>query len=142
MMPIMNANNISGKKKPPSIWVSAFLPCAVGEPSGRITALRTSDSGEWCCIRCGGEQTRVLDQPIYWWDWALARNGIYFVSYSKKAFPNATLEFFEFATHRIIPISTLDKPSQGLALSPDGRSILYARNEFSQSNIMLVKNFR
>ena len=49
-----------------------------------------------------------------WWDWALARNGIYFISYSKKTPPNATLEFFEFATHRIIPISTLDKRVQGI----------------------------
>jgi Tol biopolymer transport system component/DNA-binding winged helix-turn-helix (wHTH) protein len=98
--------------------------------------------GIWKMPLSGGAETRVLDQPKFWFDWALARNGIYFISYSKKAFPNATLEFFEFATHRIIPISTLDKPWQGLALSPDGRSILYARNEFSQSNIMLVKNFR
>jgi len=90
----------------------------------------------------GGEETLVLDQPDTWWDWALARNGIYFISYSKKAPFTATLEFYEFAAHRIIPISTLDKVSQGLAVSPDGRSILYARVESSESNIMLVKNFR
>jgi len=36
----------------------------------------------------------------------------------------------------------MDKPpSVGLAVAPDGRSILYVQNEFSESNIMLVKNF-
>jgi len=97
--------------------------------------------GIWKMPLSGGEETLVLDQPGTWWDWALARNGIYFISYSKKAPFTATLEFYEFATHRIIHISTLDKASQGLAVSPDGRSILYARVESSESNIMLVKNF-
>jgi Tol biopolymer transport system component/DNA-binding winged helix-turn-helix (wHTH) protein len=97
--------------------------------------------GIWKMPLSGGEETLVLDQPGTWWDWALARNGIYFISYRKKAPFTATLEFYEFATRRIIPISTLDKASQGLAVSPDGRSILYARVESSESNIMLVKNF-
>jgi hypothetical protein len=86
----------------------------------------------------GGQETRVLDQPDAWWDWGLARNGIYFIELQR----DATLEFFEFATHRIIPISTLDKPLEGLAVSPDGRTVLYSRIESFESNIVLVKNFR
>jgi Tol biopolymer transport system component/DNA-binding winged helix-turn-helix (wHTH) protein len=97
--------------------------------------------GIWKMPLSGGEETRVLDQPDSWFDWALAGNGIYFISYSKKASFTAILEFYEFATHSIIPISTLDKPSQGLAVSPGGKSIVYARVESSESNIMLVKNF-
>ena len=57
--------------------------------------------------------------------------------------PHATVQFFEFATHKIIPIWTLENPDgPGFAVSADGRSILYVQNEFTQSNIMLVKNFR
>ena|SRR5438128_1494856 len=56
---------------------------------------------------------------------------------------NATVKFFDFATGKKTSISTLDKPpSMGLALSPDGRSILYVQNELAESSIMLVKNFR
>ncbi len=98
--------------------------------------------GIWKMPLSGGEETRVLDQPGAWWDWVLTRNGIYFIRYSSTPPYSATLEFFEFATHKIVRISTLDKPDQGLAMSSDGRSILYVRNELSESNIMLVKNFR
>ena len=99
--------------------------------------------GVWKMPLHGGEETRVLDQGggFGWSNWALSWNGIYFLNF--KTQPNATVEFFEFATHTIIPIWTLEKPAgMGLALSADGRSILYVQNEFTQSNIMLVKNLR
>jgi Tol biopolymer transport system component/DNA-binding winged helix-turn-helix (wHTH) protein len=97
--------------------------------------------GLWKMPLSGGQETRVLDEPDFWWDWGLVRNGIYFIRHEELQ-REATLEFFEFATHKTIPISTLDKPSEGLAVSPDGRTVLYSRVESFQSNIMLVKNFR
>jgi hypothetical protein len=43
----------------------------------------------------------------------------------------------------VTPIWTFDKePGWGLAVSPDEKSIVYVQNEFAESNIMLVKNFR
>jgi Tol biopolymer transport system component/DNA-binding winged helix-turn-helix (wHTH) protein len=109
--------------------------------------------GIWKMPLPGGEETRVLDQPTWEFtlasggasiasvDWALGRNGIYFLDF--ECCSNATIEFFEFATHKITPIWTLTKsPGFGLSMSADGRSILYVQNEFQQSNIMLVKNFR
>jgi Tol biopolymer transport system component/DNA-binding winged helix-turn-helix (wHTH) protein len=98
--------------------------------------------GIWKMSLSGGEETRVLDQPEYWPDWVLTRNGIYFIRHDLTLF-TSTLEFFEFATHKIVPISILGKWDLELAVSPDGRSILYVQNEFSESesNIMLVKNF-
>jgi len=109
--------------------------------------------GIWKMPLQGGEETRILDQPyreftivsggafIAWWDWALARNGIYFLDF--ESYYNATVEFFDFSTHKITPIWTLTKPPGfGLSMSADGRSILYVQNEIQQSNIMLVKNFR
>ncbi len=99
--------------------------------------------GIWKMPLQGGEEIRVLDQSggEGWWSWALTQNGIYFINFDTE--PHATLAYFEFATHRIVRISAMDKaPSVGLAVAPDGRSILYVQNEFSESNIMLVKNFR
>jgi Tol biopolymer transport system component/DNA-binding winged helix-turn-helix (wHTH) protein len=109
--------------------------------------------GIWKMPLPGGEESRVLDQPfreftmlsggafIAWWDWALGRNGIYFLNIN--SYYQATIEFFDFATHKIIPIWTLTKPPGfGLSISADGRSILYVQNEVQQSSIMLVKNFR
>ena len=79
--------------------------------------------------------------PFAWWDWALGRNGIYFINFETK--PHPTIGFFEFATHKIIPIWTLtESPFVGLSISADGSSILYAQNDSLRSDIVLVKNFR
>ena len=91
----------------------------------------------------GGKETRVLNQSggEGWSSWALTPNGIYFINADTE--PHATIAYFEFATQRIVPISVMSKPpSVGLALAPDGRSIVYVQNEFSESNIMLVQNLR
>jgi Tol biopolymer transport system component/DNA-binding winged helix-turn-helix (wHTH) protein len=110
-------------------------------------------AGIWKMPLQGGEETRVLDQPyrdfmitsggarICWWDWALVQNGIYFLNFETK--PWASIEFFEFSTHKIIPIWTLTKPAGfGLSISADGRSLLYSQQELGRSSIMLIKNFR
>jgi len=112
-----------------------------------------SAPGIWKMPLEGGEESRVLDQPyreptipsgagwLAWWDWAVARDGIYFLNFATK--PYATLEFFEFATQKTFPIWTLPKPPGfGLSISADEKSILYVQNEIGISNIMLVKNFR
>lgn len=99
--------------------------------------------GIWKMPLDGGEETRVLDQPGDWdnYSWALVRNGIYFLN--QTAATKRNIEFFEFATGKRILISSLDKPAAfGLAVSPDGRSIVFNQGEFFESTIMLVKNFR
>jgi len=108
-------------------------------------------------LRGSGDGTRILDQPSDGFDWVMIRNGIYFLymaSAVAKVDPTdptittpptgkSTIGFFEFATGKTILISSLDKPTMGtgLAVSPDGRSILFVQNEFADSSIMLVKNF-
>jgi Tol biopolymer transport system component/DNA-binding winged helix-turn-helix (wHTH) protein len=101
--------------------------------------------GIWKMPLNGGEETRVLDQPAgeAWFDWALATTGIYFINASAE--PNGRIEFFDIASRKTTPIFSLQKPfykPKGLALSPDGTSLLYTQNESPDSYIMLVKNFR
>jgi hypothetical protein len=58
--------------------------------------------------------------------------------------PNGRIEFFDFPTRKTIPVLDLAKPAPtfgGLAVSPDGRSLLYGQNEFEDSYVMLVRNF-
>jgi hypothetical protein len=51
-----------------------------------------------------------------------------------------------FATHKVTPVATLDKPisrsDSGLAISPDHRWLLFSQVDQSGSDIMLVENFR
>ena len=87
----------------------------------------------------GGEEERVLDQPERWADWALSRTGIYFLNHTK--IETGRIEFFDFATRKRTLIGDVEKPAIGLALAPDGRSLLYSRNESEDFSIMLVRNF-
>ena len=98
--------------------------------------------GIWQMPLRGGEEKRVMDRAGEhdWYNWALARNGIYFLDYHKRG---AVVDWFDFATRKTTTILTSDKgPGIGLAVSADGRSILYAENELEDESIMLVKNFR
>jgi Tol biopolymer transport system component/DNA-binding winged helix-turn-helix (wHTH) protein len=98
--------------------------------------------GIWKVPLSGGEETRILDQAgeMEWYNWALGRNGVYFLKHREKG---GGVDFFDFATGKTTAISTSDKqPGNGLALSADGKSILYVQVDLEDSNIMLVKNFR
>ena len=103
--------------------------------------------GIWRMPLNGGEETRVLDQPggdVEWCNWALVRDGIYFLDWgSESGGRKASIQFFDFASRKKFPIFTLDRgPSDGLAISPDEKSILFAQTKLSESHIVLVKNFR
>jgi hypothetical protein len=90
----------------------------------------------------GGEEKRILDRAGEhdWFNWALARNGIYFLDHRGNG---AVLEFFDFETGKTTTVLTSNRPqSVGLAVTADGRSILYVESELEESSIMLVKNFR
>jgi Tol biopolymer transport system component/serine/threonine protein kinase len=103
-----------------------------------------TESGIWKMPVAGGEEVRVLDQPAgeQWFSWAITPYGIYFLTGDS---PGARIKFFDFATGKTISIFAPEKPVPflgGLALSPDGKSLLFGQHESSDSYIILVKNFR
>lgn len=99
------------------------------------------EAGIWKMPLSGGEETQVLDQPGGWdsYSWALVPNGIYFLN---SEAPHNNIEFLRFATVKKSLIASVDSSGFGLAVSPDGRFILFVKNELAESSIMLVKNFR
>jgi len=125
---------------------------AAESPDGRFLYYSKFESpGIWKMPLNGGEEIAVMDQPAGedWWNWALVQNGIYFLDSIRRTVPwdanprPATIKFFDFATGKVTSICTADKPyGFGLAVSPDGSSILYSQREVAESGIMLVKNFR
>ena len=99
--------------------------------------------GIWKRPLNGGEETRILDQSglDQWYNWALAPNGIYFLNRAAK--PRETIEFLNFESGKIVPILSPDKwVNWGVTVSPDGSSLMYVQNDFFQSNLVLVKNYR
>jgi len=99
--------------------------------------------GIWRIPLQGGQETEVVRGIAGegWPNWGISANGIYFLRFGK--FPVVTIDFYDFETGKTLPIWTLEKePGWGLSLSHDGKSIVYVQNEFLESDIMLVKNFR
>jgi Tol biopolymer transport system component/DNA-binding winged helix-turn-helix (wHTH) protein len=98
--------------------------------------------GIWKVPNHGGTETAVLDTPDApeWADWAVVPGGMYFVN--SRSSPKPSLEFFDFATGRRTLISALDGQTEGLAVSPDRKSILYSQSDQDNAGIVLVKNFR
>jgi Tol biopolymer transport system component len=118
---------------------------AVESDDGRFLYYsKFTESGVWKMPVAGGEEVRVLDQPEgeQWFNWALSPSGIYFLTGDP---PNGKIKFFDFATGKTTSIFALEKRVPffaGLALSPDGKSLLFGQFESSDSYIILVKNFR
>jgi Tol biopolymer transport system component/DNA-binding winged helix-turn-helix (wHTH) protein len=150
------ASNRTGTR--PEIWKA---PVAGGEAQqvtkqGGFAAFESPDgkylyyakldvAGLWRIPVEGGQESLVLDQlkPREWGYWAVADDGIYFINSESK--PHATIEFFTFATSRVTSIATIEKEpinwASNLAVSPDGRWILYTQVDQSDSDIMLMENF-
>jgi Tol biopolymer transport system component/DNA-binding winged helix-turn-helix (wHTH) protein len=99
--------------------------------------------GVWRRSLNGGEETRILDKSgsILWYDWALARNGIYYLDTAAK--PKEAIEFLDFESGKTTPVVFPDKAViWGVTVSPDGSHLLYVQTDLFQSSLVLVKNFR
>jgi Tol biopolymer transport system component/DNA-binding winged helix-turn-helix (wHTH) protein len=99
--------------------------------------------GIWRIPVEGGDEVRILDQA-YSGQWALLNTGIFFLNSNTKS--SLTIEFFNFATNQTTSVATVERMpprrTPSLAISPDGRWILYTQVDRDESDIMLVENFR
>lgn len=97
--------------------------------------------GLWRMQLNSGQEERILDQPegYHWFNWALSPSGVYFLN---RTGTKQRIEFFHFNTRRRTLINYVEKPIHGIALAPDGKSLLYGQTDSEDYEIMLVKNFR
>jgi len=114
-------------------------------PDGKFVyyVKRLAHTDVWRIPADGGQGTRVLEGVITYPNWAVLENGLVFVPTRNKF----SLQFLNFATGKIRLLGKVDRPLTlflygGLAVSPDGRSILYTQYEQGGSELMLVENFR
>jgi Tol biopolymer transport system component len=100
-------------------------------------------SGIWRMPVTGGAEIRILDQVRQGY-WAVLEQGLYFLN--PTASPHTTIEFFSFATARRTQLAVIEKElfwgAPGFAVSPDGRWMLLSMSDQSESDIMLMENFR
>lgn len=93
----------------------------------------------------GGEEIEIpqLANAGNWRYWAVGNEGIYFVVEAGRQ--QWAIKFFSFASGKVKRITVLNESPiggpPGLAVSPDGRWILYTQNDRRVSDIVLVENF-
>ena len=103
-------------------------------------------AGIWRVPTDGGEETRVFDSHGAgpWSYWTVHGGGIHFATAVNPSRP--LVEFFHLVTGKTRKIAELEKPimtwAPGLAVSPDGRWLLYAQIDQSGRDLMLLENFR
>jgi Tol biopolymer transport system component len=87
-----------------------------------------------------GTESRVEGIPALSFaaNWTLTRDGIYF--YPADDF--STLSYFDFATRKVHPVLKGQIVYFGIAVSPDGRYIVYTQHHIPKRDIMLIDNFR
>jgi len=92
----------------------------------------------WRLPLAGGVAIKVLEGVVRS-NFAVLDGGIYYVDQPSG---EARLQYFDFATGRSRTVaSNLGNVGLGLTVSPDGRTILYTRNDSSVDDLMLVENF-
>jgi hypothetical protein len=93
----------------------------------------------WRLPASGGQPVKVLEGVVQR-AFAVLEKGIY---YMNRPSGEARLQFFHFASGRSTTVAAnLGAIYFGLTASPDGRTILYTRQDSSVDDLMLVENFR
>jgi serine/threonine protein kinase/Tol biopolymer transport system component len=139
------------------------LPSSGGEPEqvtryGGQASMMTSD-GAWIYFtkKDGGEglwRVRVIDgvptadkeervlERVHRHNFVPTSDGVYFIQ-PLKPDGSSVVAYFDFASRSSKEVVKLDKPADlGLALSPDGRTLLFTKLDYAGTDLMLVENFR
>jgi serine/threonine protein kinase len=96
----------------------------------------------WRALVDGSQEAKVLDSVHSEGQWAVGKEGIYFFRTPDNV-GHSDLCFYEFATGQIRKVLTIQRPVDNhIAVSPDGRTILYPQSDESGSVLMLVENFQ
>lgn len=89
----------------------------------------------------GGEETQIAPS-LFRYNFAVSGKGIYYTT-PTRADNAATIEYLDLGSGKVTKLYTLTKPVDlGLAVSPDGRYVLFVENESYGSDLMLVEHFR
>jgi Tol biopolymer transport system component/DNA-binding winged helix-turn-helix (wHTH) protein len=111
---------------------------------GRVVYYTKSDvPGIWKVPVMGGEESLVGGDfyRLTFRSWVVCEKGIYLISF--RTHPQGTIQFFDFSSGTSTPVWDFEKNAGwGLTLSPDSHSLVYVQEEFDESNVMLVDNFR
>ncbi|HLM62413.1 MAG TPA: winged helix-turn-helix domain-containing protein [Pyrinomonadaceae bacterium] len=114
-------------------------------PDGKkiIYSKGTGKSGLWSVGTDGGDEKPIpeLNEAGAWRSWSVAPNGVYFTAFAPQI--PLYVKFYDFKTGQIHQIAAIDKLPlayyANLTASSDGKRILYARQDQTNTGIMLAE---
>lgn len=120
---------------------------AFPSPDGNLLYFKKRAWGQIWTVPIGGGAEKPLPElksfDRIFRSWGIIDQGIYFIS--REEAPYQTIRFFSFTTRQITPLATLDKEPiwdyPDVALSRDGRLLLYACLDQEVNDLMLIENF-
>jgi Tol biopolymer transport system component len=102
---------------------------------------KVSEPGLWSVPVEGGTESQVLPSLYGVDNFAITKEGIYFVRRAQDS--EAVISFRNFSSRIIEDLATVKLPvGRGLTVSPDGKSILYTQFDRADSDLFLVDNFK
>jgi Tol biopolymer transport system component len=102
---------------------------------------KVSEPGLWSMPVEGGPESQVLPSLYGVDNFAVTKEGIYFVRGAQNS--EAVISFMSFSSRTIEDLATVKLPvGRGLTVSPDGNSILFTQFDRADSDLYLVDNFK
>ena len=120
----------------------AFEMFATSDGKKIIYSKSVGKIGLWSVKTDGSDEKAIpeLTEAGNWRSWTVAANGVYYTSFTTQS--PFQIKFFDFAAKITKDVAAMKKPPllyySNLAVSPDGKKILYAREDQSASSIMLA----
>lgn len=121
----------------------AFEMCAAPDGKTVFYSKGGNQAGLWRVGVEGGAEEPIpeLAEAGVWRSWSVTANGVYYTPFDAQ--PPFRIEFYDFAIRQNRKIAATEKPPpahySNLSVSPDGKKILYARQDQSASSIMLAE---
>ena len=123
--------------------------------SGQVSSASLSPDGQWLYFvrnegidglwrmpAGGGPEERVVS-ALWRFNYAVTKTGVYYVSRPPQRERRGSVHYLDFATKRDTEIAPINGPVDlGLAISPDGRYLLYSKLDHIGADLMLVEKFR